>query len=86
MFELYMRNAMFLVMDNASSGGTLLDVVRVFEDREYRRMLLGVCSDLSVVDFWTKQAERATGESSLAAMTPYITSKLNQFSQNALLA
>jgi hypothetical protein len=86
MFEQYMRNAMFLVMDDPSRGGTLIDVVRLFEDTQYRRSLVEVCSDPSVADFWTKQAERAVGESSLAGMTPYITSKLNQFSQNALLA
>ncbi len=86
MFETYMRNALFLIMDNPGSGATLLDVARVFEDRDYRRALVAACSDLAVADFWTKQAERATGEASLTGITPYITSKLNQFSQNALLA
>jgi len=86
MFETYMRNALFLIMDDPDSGATLLDVARVFEDRDYRRSLVEACSDLAVADFWTKQAERATGEASLTGMTPYITSKLNQFSQNALLA
>jgi hypothetical protein len=85
-FETYMRNALFLIMDNPESAATLLDVARVFEDRDYRRALVAACSDLTVADFWTKQAERATGEASLTGITPYITSKLNQFSQNALLA
>lgn len=86
MFETYMRNALFLIMDNPDAGATLLDVSRVFEDRNYRRSLVEACSDLAVADFWTKQAERATGEAALTGIAPYITSKLNQFSQNALLA
>lgn len=86
MFETYMRHALFLLMDDVDSGATLLDVSRVFEDRDYRRALVATCSDLAVADFWTKQAERATGDSSLAGITPYITSKLNQFSQNGILA
>jgi len=85
-FETYMRNALFLIMDAPDSGATLLDVARVFEDREYRRALIQTCSDLTVTDFWTKQAERGTGDSSLTTIAPYITSKLNQFTQNALLA
>jgi len=46
---------------------------------------VGSCADESVVSFWKGQAEPATGEASLSAMAPYITSKLNQFTQNAFV-
>jgi hypothetical protein len=85
MFEQYLRNAMLLVMNDQNGIGTLDDVVRVFEAPDYRRRLLDVCRDPSVTDFWVRQAERATGELAMAAIAPYITSKLNQFTQNALL-
>ncbi len=35
-----------------------------------------------MVDFWTKEAAKAGGEASLANMTPYITSKFNNFIAN----
>jgi|GEM_PF-933049 len=84
MFEQYMRNALLLVMDN-DVPGTLMDVPRLFEDKAYRDYLKGVCKNPLVVRFWSEQAERAGGEAALANMTPYITSKLNQFTHNALL-
>ena len=37
------------------------------------------------MNFWRKQAEQAGGDNSLKNMAPYITSKLNQFTSNALL-
>ena len=85
MFEVYMRNAMFLVMDSPSCGGTLIEVVRVFEDRAFRDRLIKACPDKSVVSFWKQLAEPATGEASLRGMAPYITCKLNQFTQNAFV-
>jgi hypothetical protein len=84
MFELYMRNALLLVMDN-DAPGTLMDVPRVFEDKDYRDYLKRICKNPLVVRFWSEQAERAGGESALANIAPYITSKLNQFTHNALL-
>jgi hypothetical protein len=35
-----------------------------------------------VIDFWTKEAAKATGEGSLSNMAPYITSKFNNFISN----
>src|SRR6185295_3510817 len=47
--------------------------------------LIERCTNLHVVNFWTKQATRALGEASLVNLAPYITSKLNQFTTNPLL-
>lgn len=84
-FEQYMRNALLLVMDNEIAGGTLMDVPLLFEDERYRKELLEHCRNPYTVNFWRKQAEPASGDSSLKNMAPYITSKLNQFTSNALL-
>lgn len=84
MFELYMRNALLLAMDNDESA-TLMDVPRLFEDKEYRDFLKGACRNPLVVRFWNEQAERAGGECALANIAPYVTSKLNRFTHNALL-
>lgn len=82
MFEYYMRNGMLLVMDDASDPGTLLDVVKVFQDDKFRHELIEKCKDDQVVDFWRREAERAGGEAALRNISPYITSKLNMFIQN----
>lgn len=85
LFEQYMRNALLLIMDDEFGGATLMDLPMVFEDSEYRRFLKDKCKDPFVESFWTKQAEEAGGDASLRNIAPYITSKLNQFTTNALL-
>ena len=85
MFETYMRNAMLAVMGNPRRSATLLDVVRFFEDDRFRAYINTCCDNPLVVSFWEKQASQAGGESSLANIAPYITSKLNQFTHNDLL-
>lgn len=84
-FEQYMRNALLLAMDDEERQATLLDIPVLFEDPDYRRALVKRCRNPIIADFWSKQAERAGGEMSLHNIAPYITSKLNQFTSNALL-
>lgn len=82
MFETYMRNAILLLMDHVESGNTLMDIPRVLADDDYRKMKLDHCKSQEVKDFWLKEALKAGGESSLANMVPYITSKLASFIYN----
>lgn len=82
MFEQYTRNALLLLMDDADEGATLMDVPRVMSDSLFRRRLLEKCKNIIVRDFWTKEAEKAGGEASLANFVPYITSKFNVFIAN----
>ncbi len=82
MFEQYMRNAMLLLMGDTASGSTLMEVPKVLADEDYRRYKLTKCTNPTVYDFWTKEAQKAGGEASLANMVPYITSKLTQFISN----
>ena len=85
MFEQYMRNAMLLVMDDPDSGNTLMEIPKVLSDEEFRKMKISKCQNPTVVDFWTKEAEKAGGEAALANMVPYITSKLTTFLSNDLM-
>ncbi|MBU1036972.1 type IV secretion system DNA-binding domain-containing protein [Patescibacteria group bacterium] len=85
MFEQYMRNAMLLMMEDTSSGSTLLEVPRVLADANFRRFKLSKCVNPVVKDFWEKEAEKAGGEASLANMVPYITSKLTPFVSSDLM-
>ncbi|MBI2075428.1 MAG: type IV secretion system DNA-binding domain-containing protein, partial [Candidatus Harrisonbacteria bacterium] len=83
MFEQYMRNALLLLMEDAENEpATLMEVPRVFTDPEFRKRKLARIHNPTVVDFWEKEAVKAGGEASLANMTPYITSKFNNFIAN----
>ena len=85
MFEQYMRNAMLLVMEDPDSGNTLMEIPKVLSDEEFRKLKISRCQNPTVVDFWTKEAEKAGGEAALANMVPYITSKLTTFISNDLM-
>jgi len=82
MFEQYMRNALLLLMEDIHTPSTLMDVPRVFTDAAYRKDKLARITNPTVIDFWEKEAVKAGGEASLANMTPYITSKFNNFISN----
>ncbi len=83
MFEQYMRNALLLLMeDMPNEPATLVEVPRIFTDSAYRTRKLARIHNPVVVDFWEKEAVKAGGEASLANMTPYITSKFNNFISN----
>jgi hypothetical protein len=85
MFEQYMRNAMLLVMDDPESGNTLMEIPKVLSDEDFRRLKIERCQNPTVVEFWTKEAEKAGGEAALANMVPYITSKLTTFISNDVM-
>jgi hypothetical protein len=82
MFELYMRNAILLLMEDVESGSTLMEIPKVLADEDYRNYKLSKCKSQDVKDFWQKEALKAGGEASLANMVPYITSKLTPFIYN----
>lgn len=83
MFEQYMKNALLLLMEDAKHDpATLMEVPRIFTDSEYRNRKLDRISNPTVVDFWRKEASKAGGEASLQNITPYITSKFNNFTSN----
>jgi len=83
MFEQYMRNALLLLMEDIpNEPATLMEVARVFTDADFRQKKLARIFNPTVIDFWEKEAIKAGGEASLANMTPYITSKFNNFTSN----
>lgn len=82
MFEQYTRSALLLLMDDPSEHFTLMEVPKVLADKDFRGRLLAKCQNMIVKDFWEKEAEKAGGDTSLANMVPYITSKFNIFIAN----
>jgi len=85
MFEQYFRNSAMLVIEDPSSGSTLLDVSRVLADKEYRALKLSRSMNPIIIQFWRDVAEKAGGEASLANIVPYITSKFDVFLANDIM-
>ncbi len=85
MFEQYFRNATMLVIEDPSTGCTLLDVSRVMAVKSFRDLKISRCKNPVVVQFWKEIAEKAGGEGALANMVPYITSKFDVFLANEIM-
>ncbi|OGI91487.1 hypothetical protein A2933_01970 [Candidatus Nomurabacteria bacterium RIFCSPLOWO2_01_FULL_46_18] len=84
MFEQYFRNSAFLVMEDPSSGSTLLEITRVLADKEFRDRKLAHCKNPIIKQFWAS-AEQTTGDQSLANFVPYISSKFDNFISNDIM-
>ncbi len=78
-FEQYFRNATQLVMEDPSSGSTLMDIGRVLSDASFRNLKLSRSNNPVVNQFWTEIATKAEGEASLQNIVPYITNKFDEF-------
>ncbi len=83
-FEQYFRNAAGLIMEDPESGSTLLEISRVMSDKTFRDMKLGKCNNPIIKQFW-QNAEKTTGEASLANFVPYITNKFDPFVSNDIM-
>ncbi len=78
-FEQYFRNSTQLVMEDPSSGSTLMDIGRVLSDASFRNLKLSKSTNPVVNQFWTEIATKAEGEASLQNIVPYITNKFDEF-------
>lgn len=81
-FEQYFRNATQLVMEDPSSGSTILDIPRVLSNSEFRRAKLAKSMNPVVNQFWNEIATKAGGDASLENIVPYITNKFDDFTAN----
>jgi hypothetical protein len=81
-FEQYFRNATQLVMEDPSSGSTILDIPRVLANSAFRNLKLSRSRNPVVNQFWQEIATKAEGEASLQNIVPYITNKFDEFTAN----
>lgn len=81
-FEQYFRNATLLVMEDPSTGSTMLDIARVLSNSEFRKEKLAKSLNPIVNQFWNDIVSKADGESSLGNIVPYITNKFDDFTAN----
>lgn len=85
MFEQYFRNATMLVLEDPSTGSTLLEISRVLADKKFRDKKLANSNNPIVNQFWREVAGKAGGEASLENIVPYITSKFDNFLSNEIM-
>ncbi|MFA5001103.1 MAG: DUF87 domain-containing protein [Candidatus Paceibacterota bacterium] len=86
MFERYMRSALYLLMDDmVNEPATLMEIPRVFTDEEFRKRKLARSTNPQIIDFWTKEVTKTTGDQSLGNFAPYISSKFDNFISNSYL-
>jgi hypothetical protein len=83
-FEQYFRNSALLVLEHPESGSTLMEIGRVMGDKSFREMKLDHCKNPIITQFW-QNAEKTTGEQSLANYVPYITNKFDVFISNDIM-
>ena len=88
MFEKYFRNACLLLLEDYEYEiPVMADVSRIFTDKKYRDAKLERIRDKNplVVQFWTQEAEKASGDFSLENFAVYISTKLDVFISNDFL-
>jgi hypothetical protein len=82
-WEHWMRNACLTIMAQPW-GGTLIDIPKLFIDKEFLQKCLENVKDQPVKDFWKKQMEQ-TAEFHKSEMLNYFTSKFGRFVSNSLM-
>ncbi len=83
-FEQYFRNSALLVMEDPDSGMTLLEIGRVLADKAFRDLKISRCKNPIIKQFW-ENAEKTSGEQSLANFVPYVTNKFDVFVSNDIM-
>lgn len=84
MFEHYMRNAMLALMSDPDNPGTLVEIPRIFTDKQYMESRLATVSDPLVKSFWLREWSTATGQTR-SDMLGYVVSKVGRFVENEMM-
>ena len=82
-FEHWLRNAALTVMAG-ESGGSLIEIPRLFVDKNYEKKKRADLTDPLVIDFWTKQMAN-TSNFHKSEMLNYFMSKFGPFINNAMM-
>jgi hypothetical protein len=86
MFNKYFRAALMLLMEGEGANAQIQALERVFSDRNYRRDLLqrDTVSPETKMQ-WDQILGVESNDHSIESVTPWVTSKLTQITQNAIL-
>ena len=84
LFEHNMRNAMLTLMADKDNPGTVVEIPRVFTDKEFVKVKLEKVTDPLVRNFWEKEMAQTT-EFHRSEMLGYLISKLGRFLENTTM-
>ena len=84
MFEHYMRNAMLALMADKENPGTLVEIPRMFTDKEFMEKKVEKVTDPIVRSFWLKEWAQTTG-GTRSDMLGYVVSKVGRFIENEMM-
>lgn len=79
----YFRNGCLTLMDNPE-GGCITDIVKLFTDEAYQKVLVERVKNPIVKSFWTQQMAM-TGQREKSEMIPYFAAKFGQFVTNTMI-
>lgn len=85
MFEHYMRNAMLALMEDKSTGATLIEIPRMFTDDEFRKEKVANVKNMIVKNFWEGEYEQSQQGQQAADMLSYVISKIGRFLTNDMM-
>lgn len=80
MFEHYLRNALLALAEDPQA--TLIDVPRMFVDKEFRQTILKHNTNPTVRQFWDQEFQQSQRGQLSADMLSYVISKLGRFISN----
>lgn len=80
MFEHYLRNALLALIEDPAA--TLLDVPRMFVDKDFRQTILKATDNPTVKQFWAQEFQQSQRGQLSADMLSYVISKLGRFISN----
>ena len=84
MFEHNMRNAMLTLMADESEPGTLVEIPRIFTDKEFMKRKVAKVTDPVVKSFWEKEMAQ-TSDFHKSEMLGYLVSKVGRFIENGMM-
>ncbi|MBU1083288.1 type IV secretory system conjugative DNA transfer family protein [Patescibacteria group bacterium] len=85
MFEHYMRNAMLALLADDETGATLIEIPRMFTDKEFRETKLQKVTDPAVRQFWLQEYAQSQRGQQSADMLSYVVSKIGRFLSNEMM-
>ncbi|MEK7209527.1 MAG: DUF87 domain-containing protein [Patescibacteria group bacterium] len=84
MFEHNMRNAMLTLMADPAEPGTLVEIPRMFTDKEFQKKKVAKVTDPVVRAFWEKEMAQ-TSDFHKSEMLGYLISKVGRFIENSMM-
>jgi len=84
MFEHNMRNAMLTLMADKEHPGTIVEIPRIFTDKDFQKYKVSKVTDPMVRSFWEQEMSK-TSDFHKSEMLGYLISKVGRFIENSMI-